>query len=63
MGERRSPHARPLPVVGGIAESVVSSGSRTRTQDGHMRNDTRDVSRRILEASLWSDLQEKLCRE
>jgi hypothetical protein len=32
--------------------SVVLPGICTRTQNGHIRNDTRDASRRIREASL-----------
>ena len=31
---------------------VVALGTRARTQNGHIRNDTRDASRRIPEASL-----------
>ena len=33
-------------------------GTNARTQNGHIRNDTRDVSRRIIEASLGP-----ICRE
>jgi hypothetical protein len=43
--------------------SVSRTDNKPRTRNGHIRNDTRDVSRRILEALLRIDLQEERCRE
>jgi hypothetical protein len=42
---------------------VVSLSNTARTQNGHIRNDTRVVSRRILSVLTSPDLQEKVCRE
>ena len=44
-------------------DSVVGLSNQRRTQNGHIRNDTRDASRRIFQRPGQSDLQEKLCRE
>jgi hypothetical protein len=42
---------------------VALFGTAVRTQNGHIRSDTRVAARRILEVSFGPDLQEKLCRE
>jgi hypothetical protein len=44
-------------------EPVVERDTSARTQNGHIRNDTRDVSRRISAVQVQADLQEKLCRK
>jgi hypothetical protein len=43
-------------------EFVASLGISPRTQNGHIRNDTRDVSRRMADVQNRADLQDKLCR-
>jgi hypothetical protein len=50
----------PWPRLGTRARDrcVVSVGSRTRTQNGHIRNDTRDASRRIFRGRI-----RPICRE
>jgi hypothetical protein len=53
------------PEVAGLASSrgvVVKSDDGARTQNGHIRNDTRGASRRIVKVSVRLDVQEKLCR-
>jgi hypothetical protein len=46
-----------------IGMRVVSFSNSAWTQNGHIRNDTRDVSRRILRGPNPVSLQEKLCRD
>src|SRR5262245_35183287 len=47
----------------GRRRDVASLGIRPRTQNGHIRNDTRDLSRRIWTDRNGPDLQAKVCRE
>jgi hypothetical protein len=42
--------------------AVAQCSNEARTQNGHIRNDTRDVSGRIISAPK-PDFQAKLCRE
>jgi hypothetical protein len=59
---RRPPLGSPYASHHAKAGAVVVLVNTARTQNGHIRNDTRDASRRILGASIGTILQEKLGR-
>jgi hypothetical protein len=54
---RRRTRRRPRAVSGSRC-GVVSTGTRPRTQNGHIRNDTRDASRRMVRSRIRS-----ICRK